>query len=518
MAKVYKNQKSVVLSKNNLLIQPLALTLLGINPTVIGNRVCIAIVRKLQDAFKWIINERKTGKEWNQLSIFDTDEVRNKFLGDNKLVFDVCIDELVDSPENYSVALQAACQFADVKVIAPVVSSDGTISLTRTNLFSLILREGYGIEIKKDKDGNEIRDKLGNYVYHYTYNKRTKPVIGFAIERVVAEYIFSFQKMYSDYLDYTAIDSNEKYFPPLYIYLSAYKYVNGGVLEVEYRELRRILGLEYKDNEKWRYPVFTDFNKRVLTPCMNILREKADRGESDCYFDFEKIYLSGKRAPNPDKIKFNIYLSELGKSIKEEKVNTKSMMDIESRLVKEFDQTKRQVRSIMKGVSLMNRVELHRKMDRLAEERASGKIKIESSWRAYCNVAFTSLIEELSKKNTASLGTLPFEGYADAEVVESLVGKEHPMQPTEVAEACTDEELVLWNRFIDRLKSMVSEETARVWVSNVKYGGREQNNVLILVPTRTFWEMFAEKCSGAHVQAFTDIYGESLKMKVKVVR
>ena len=51
MARMKKKKKEVVLTKENLLIQPVALTLRGINPTVIGNRVTIAVVKKLREAF-----------------------------------------------------------------------------------------------------------------------------------------------------------------------------------------------------------------------------------------------------------------------------------------------------------------------------------------------------------------------------------------------------------------------------------------------------------------------------------
>ena len=100
MARMKKKKKEVVLTKENLLIQPVALTLRGINPTVIGNRVTIAVVKKLREAFKEIISKHKTGEEWKQLSIFATDDVKNKYLGENKLAFDIHMNEIVDDPKH----------------------------------------------------------------------------------------------------------------------------------------------------------------------------------------------------------------------------------------------------------------------------------------------------------------------------------------------------------------------------------------------------------------------------------
>ena len=513
MSRTKKKKKSteIVLSKENLLVQPLALTLMGINPTVIGNRVNIAIVRRLQEAFKQLIKGRKSGKEWNQLSIFATDEVKEKFLGDNKLVFDLHMDELVDEPKHYQDAFNAACQFADVKVWVPI-ERNGGVTMTRLPLFTLMLNQ----DIERIKD-----DSTGQTVFRYKRN--TMPVIGIAVERVVAEYIFSFQKKYGDYLDYPARESNEKYFPPLYIYLSAHKYTDDGILEVEYRELRRILGLEYTDDEKWKYPAFYEFNKRILTPCMENLREMADRGEADCFFDFEKIYL-GKRAANPDKIRFHIYLSELGKSIKAEKVSTKAMMEIEERLHKEFDQTKSQVRSILKAIPLGQRMELTRKMDQLSADRAAGKIKIESSWRAYCNVAFSALIEEIKQSAAAASATLQFAGYADD--VQGRVGDSASAAPvpasgaSPVADASDypAEEVALWEKYISRLKELVPENVSNIYVKELLYGGREDEKVFMVVPNNAFWEIFLQQCKGAETVAFREVYGSEMRLRGKIER
>lgn len=511
MPKIKKEKKNtgIVLSKENLLIQPLALTLMGINPTVIGNRVNIAIVRRLQKAFKQMIQGRKSGKEWNQLSIFATDEVKEKYLGENKLVFDLHMNELVDEPQHYQDAFNAVCQFADVKVLVPITEK-GKVTLVRLSIFTLMLSE--------DVDCKNIE---GTTKKIYRYKKNTNPIIGIAVERVVAEYIFGFQKKYSDYLDYPAIESNEKYFPPLYIYLSAHKYADGGILEVEYKELRRILGLEYEDGEEWRYPAFYQFNKRILTPCMENLREMADRGEADCFFDFEKIYL-GKRAMNPDKIRFHIYLSELGKSIKAEKVSTKAMMEIEERLHKEFDQTKSQVRSILKAVPLGQRMELTRKMDQLSADRAAGKIKIESSWRAYCNVAFSALIDEI--KQSAASATLQFAGYADD--AQGRVGASAPAaqvpapdaSPVAGASDYPEEEVALWEKYISRLKELVPENVSNIYVKELSYGGREDEKVFMVVPNSAFWEIFLQQCKGAETVAFREVYGSEMRLRGKIKR
>ena len=194
MARMKKKKKEVVLTKENLMIQPVALTLRGINPTVVGNRVTIAVVKKLREAFKEIITKHKTGEEWTQLSIFATEEVKNKYLGENKLAFDIHMNEIVDDPKHYQDAFNAVCKIADVMVWAPIANENGEVTMARTPLFTLLA---------KSNMEETINEKTGEVVYRYS--KHTKPVIGLAMEKVVAEYIFSFQKGYTDLLDYPAL-------------------------------------------------------------------------------------------------------------------------------------------------------------------------------------------------------------------------------------------------------------------------------------------------------------------------
>ena len=46
------------------------------------------------------------------MSIFATDEVKEKFLGDNKLAFDIHMNEIVDDPKHFQDAFNAVCKIA----------------------------------------------------------------------------------------------------------------------------------------------------------------------------------------------------------------------------------------------------------------------------------------------------------------------------------------------------------------------------------------------------------------------
>ena len=136
------------------------------------------------------------------MSVFATEEVKNKFLHKGDLIFDIHVNELVTERSYYRKAFNAACQLADIKVWIPVLEKDGSVTKIRKSLFTILL---------KDTQYEERDSKTGEVIFGY--KKNTHPVIGFIMEHAVAEYVFSFQKKYGDFLDNPVFASNEKYFP-----------------------------------------------------------------------------------------------------------------------------------------------------------------------------------------------------------------------------------------------------------------------------------------------------------------
>lgn len=470
MAREKKKKKEIVLTKENLLIQPVALTLRGINPTVIGNRVTIAVVKRLREAFKEVITSHKEGKEWTQLSIFATDEVKNKYLGENKLTFDIHMNEIVDDPRHYQDAFNAVCKIADVMVWAPIADDNGNVTMARTPLFTLLAKSNM------EKSFNE---KTGEVVYRYS--KNTKPIIGLVMEKVVADYIFSFQKGYSDFLDYPALQANDKYYYPIYAFLSHYKKDNPPEVVIDYAEFRRQLGFEdvkTDDGVKYMvYDVFSQFNKRVLRPVMEEMRANADSNISDIWFEFEKIYNNG-RASNPDKLKFFIFLSELGKQIMSDKTTTKEVMEIEKRLKDEFKQTPKQIRSIMRDMPVKHHAELVKKMNEMSYAKNAGKLKIESDECAYWNVAFCNFIDKLKAE------------CAQEDVQEPMrvdVVEEEPV-------VINAEDAERWGRVEVMLREAVSEQEYNTWFAGaLSFVSSEDGVVTCEVPSKTYLEIVGAK-------------------------
>lgn len=495
--KVEKKEK-VVLSKENLLVQPLSLTLLGINPSVIGNRVSIAIVKRLQEAFKQIITGHKQGgKEWKQLSLFDTDDVKNKYLGDNKIVFDIHINELVDDPKHWQDAYNTACQLADVVVY--VANKEGKV--VRDHLFTLIFNSNH----------KEIRKEDGSIIYKY--EKNTRPIIGFAIERATAEYIFSFQKRYGEFLDYPALVANDKYYPPIYTYIAGCRATRGDTWEEDYTEFRRILGFEdAKVNGEWvfnRYKVFTDFKKKVLLPVQKSMKENADSNLSDIWFEFESITLHG-RAANPDKLRFTVHVSPLGEAIKSDRIDVKETMELEKRLRDEFRQNERQVRALMKRVNLSMRPQLAEKMNELSDLVRIGKITIETDASRYWNKTFSNFIDELNACIEENKNTIVhFDG----------TNKEHLSlsdPPTDILPLFQDQDQDTFQEMLCYVRSRIEPKEYNTWFSHLQMDSFKGDKLTVIVPTKTFVELLEMNHGELFMEAIKATFGKNAMIEYRL--
>ena len=509
-----KNQP--VLTKKDLTKQPIGTALRGVVSERVAGVVKAVINKKLEKAYNEMISRHAKGESWGQLSLFSTQEVQEKYLGDNKLVLDINIKELTTDPKRYQELYNAVCRLAYVDIVVPIGKPDeqGESTLLVTKMFNLLIRA----------NTEEVEDKDGNITYRY--KRGTTPVVGLAMERVVAEYIYSLDNGYSDLLLFPILESSSKYYSNFYSFLCDYKRNEPREVTISYTDVRKLAALgsveddtakgeaeieeeamearkeaikngtpelaptdediaEMKRNNTRYYIVFSQFYKRILKPVMEEMKENADDNISDIWFEVEKIYSNG-RAKNPDKIRFIIHLSELGKELQNDKEATKEVMAMEERLRNDFKQTPKQIRTIMKNVPLKFRDRLKRKMAELCAAKQAGKIKIDSDEGAYWNVTFTNFIEKLKMEMEGE--KLPF------------AEETHPMNPeknhspAKVSELSTDDQ-ARWGRVLQSLRSAMGDVEYHRWFSGnaMQLVGISEQQITIGVPSRTYWEMVGQE-------------------------
>ena len=509
-----KNQP--VLTKKDLTKQPIGTALRGVVSERVAGVVKAVINKKLEKAYNEMISRHAKGESWGQLSLFSTQEVQEKYLGDNKLVLDINIKELTTDPKRYQELYNAVCRLAYVDIVVPIGKPDenGESTLLVTKMFNLLIRA----------NTEEVEDKDGNITYRY--KRGSTPVVGLTMERVVAEYIYSLDKGYSDLLLFPILESSSKYYSNFYSFLCDYKRNEPREVTISYTDVRKLAALgsveddtakgeaeieeeamearkeaikngtpdlaptdediaEMKRNNTRYYIVFSQFYKRILKPVMEEMKENADDNISDIWFEVEKIYSNG-RAKNPDKIRFIIHLSELGKELQNDKEATKEVMAMEERLRNDFKQTPKQIRTIMKNVPLKFRDKLKRKMAELCAAKQAGKIKIDSDEGAYWNVTFTNFIEKLKMEMEGE--KLPFEEETNPMQPE----KNH--SPATASEFSTDDQ-ARWGRVHQSLRSAMGDVEYHRWFSGnaMQLLSVSEQLITIWVPSRTYWEMVGQE-------------------------
>jgi hypothetical protein len=185
---------------------------------------------------------------------------------------------------------------------------------------------------------------------------RRKGFIRFYFNREQAKEIFNFTR-YSKYIKAVARNSSSQYTSRLYMIITAYK--KFGQWEVDYSELRKILGfLAYEEDEngQWRwvekkYTEYRQFKRRVLNTAADELRDLAEKGEADCYFDFQEIYPAGKKKGTPEKILFTITVSDLGREQNHSASFAKKLIAVEDFLKQDFSFRTSEIRQMLPRIN-----------------------------------------------------------------------------------------------------------------------------------------------------------------------
>ena len=507
-----RKKKEIILTRQNSIILPLKLTEASMTPSLIGNRISVNLLKRLQEPFKEIITDHKQNGGW-QLDLFDTKAIREKYLGENKMMFELHMGELVDATKNYQQAFDFVCKIKDIQVLVPIFD-DATgecVSFVRESLYDVVLpgdtevyfsiRSKTNQQIVEKKrmrlvDFMDFKPVVGFEVdddsIQYRYKKGSEPKVGISVERHVAEHIFNMRGKYGRVLDEVAVSSNNKYFAPIYEYLASRQ--EEGIIEVEYLSWKRKMLGEEGGEELKGYKKFAQFNKAVLKKVLDEMQSMGEEG-IDCWVEkVEKVYLHGERSDNPDKLRFHMHITKLGKELYEDKKTDAQMIEMERRLKSEFDQNEVQVYSISKKVPKEHLDKVLQKMDILLKKR-NDKIK---DWQSYCHKSLMSFVADFHK------------------VAEEIPNMPNPSEektsapsaePEETLQPLSEEDLSKWVRFQTAIRSRVGEPLYNTWLVCMDLEKAGTEGLTIRVPNKVVKE-FIEKELGEAVQtALQDSFG-----------
>ncbi len=245
------------------LLQPIAVTMMRHDYSLIQVRILVSVVESLQSILHGILNNERR----NEMSIFHTDELDE----DGRLPVKLPFKELGVDPNHYPQLRNSLKMLASIPIEIPYKTAEGRKYTKATNLCDVYIPEDH------------------------SYNKYAI----LKLDRGVAERLVSLDFGYHRLGKQIVFACKNRYTQRIYMFIESW--VDKGRVVIKTLEFRKMLRLENN------YKKFSDFCRRVLEPAKAELKELADKGFCDCYFDYDKKYDHGQRGGEPDELIFRIF-------------------------------------------------------------------------------------------------------------------------------------------------------------------------------------------------------------------
>ncbi|MBR4240045.1 MAG: replication initiation protein [Prevotella sp.] len=289
------------------LIQPIAVTMMRHDYSLIQIRILVSIVENLQQILHGILNNQRA----RQLELFTTDELDE----DGRMPIRLPFKALKVDANHYPQLRTSLKMLASIPVEIPYKSPEGKKFKKITNLCDVYIPEDN------------------------SYNKYAV----LKIDKSVAERLVSLELGYHRLGKQIVFNCRNRYTQRIYMFIESW--VEKGRAVIKTDEFRKMLRLEDS------YHKFSDVVRRVLQPAADELRELAEQGFSDCWFDYEKKYDHGQRGGEPDELVFRIHRTENGIDKQLEQISQAQRERIAQMLVRHFDFTPANARKLSERVN-----------------------------------------------------------------------------------------------------------------------------------------------------------------------
>ena len=277
------------------LLQPIAVTMMRHDYSLIQVRILVSIVESLQSILHGILNNKRSP----QLDLFKTNELDE----DGRMPIKLPFKELGVDPNHYPQLRTSLKMLAAIPVEIPYKTSEGRKYTKATNLCDVYIPE--------DRSYNK-----------YAILK---------LDQSVAERLVSLDFGYHRLGKQIVFACKNRYTQRIYMFIESW--VDKGRTVIKTLEFRKMLRLENN------YKKFSDFCRRVLDPAKQELQELADKGFCDCYCDYEKKYDHGQRGGEPDELVFQIYRAKNKMDAQLEQMNEMQRRQFQQMLIQYFDFT-----------------------------------------------------------------------------------------------------------------------------------------------------------------------------------
>ena len=289
------------------LLQPIAVTMMRHDYSLIQVRILVSIVESLQSILHGILNNKRSP----QLDLFKTKELDE----DGRMPIKLPFKELGVDPNHYPQLRTSLKMLAAIPVEIPYKTSEGRKYTKATNLCDVYIPE--------DRSYNK-----------YAILK---------LDRSVAERLVSLDFGYHRIGKQIEFACKNRYTQRIYMFIESW--VDKGRTVIKTLEFRKMLRLENN------YKKFSDFCRRVLEPAKQELKELADKGFCDCYFDYEKKYDHGQRGGEPDELVFQIFRAKNKMDAQLEQMNEMQRRQFQQMLIQYFDFTQPNAKSMAERIT-----------------------------------------------------------------------------------------------------------------------------------------------------------------------
>jgi len=453
--------------------QPIMIAMMRNKYTKSQLKSLVAIMVQMQDAIKDVIFNNARPED--QLALFSTEDFIMKFgeelIDPNKeIVLKIPLSKFKCDKRRYSKLKDDLDLLATLPFYIPIKSLDGDEYTHVSGLCEVIRPRNYDrdvfIKMKKEVALRFISNDGGSMKF---------------LEQVIEE-------------------ANLNYAMRMYFFIASWRN-HGATCPRTVKWVRNWLMLE---NEYPRWNMF--YNNVIKKAEDELYRIAVTEGKGDLYFTTKKIYDKGSEVGEPDRLQFIIHRSQTG-----ERYDNSTAFRSQKQMISEFCHTSfglkgADVTAILKKLTAENIDRLSTYLVELDQEEQQRlkEGKIEKLHRH----AFTCIMHKLREWESE-----------DAEVVESLVGKEQPMASEQNHVSATKSELSTedtqrWGRVMKGLREQLPEREFNTWFGGgvIRLVAVDGDKLTCLVPSRTYIEDMESNYIGLLAALLKQEWGRGAKL------
>lgn len=446
------SKEVIPLTEQTWLLQPVVVTTMRYDYDVVQTRILVAIMEKMQDSLNQLVNNACS---LDQLSLFTDNDFGDDEVKADEIMLKIPLKDFGSDKRRYATLKESLKMLVSIPIETPVT----------------------------DKNGRNYT-KIGTLCEAYIEDKPYVNHVKIKIKKEVALRLLDTKTMgFHRYLKEVVFSTKNKYVQRFYMFISSWK-KNGSTPNIKVDEIRKMLRLENK------YPRWDMFYTKVIEGAMIELREKADRGETDCYFTVEKIYKNGQKRGEPDALRFIILKSKAGEEASDIMGLKSQKIKIQEFLKNNLAQSLANINGIVAHVNPDNVNEFNTFLSELNAKvtQQGDKIKDLRSW------AYTSCMRFFSewKERQDELEKQRSQPIVKQTVQANATKREQKEEEIFLSEA----DLSRWNHFLEVIGSEIPAESFAVWFNpdNLKFvsyvkDGNGTMTLIVSIPSPFYYDM-----------------------------